>query len=581
MGSTRTFGIAIALLAILIMILVLQRDGNQAAALTGSASLNNEDHAAAAQSSVIGGGSRAEVPNGGRERADDADLGLRVSVTVRDRSTRRPLAEARVFVAKLDGEFLAEAMTSGEGQADMRVSILETHALQIGVSLAGFVSAKRIVQTATGTKPVSLNYELQPGGRLVGRVVGGLSGLPIRGATVMLIPMHQRFSKQVLLLASEGVSECLITHADEHGQFEVDGVSRGCSYRVYAGGKGQVSKSPTLIFLPDDRTSDVGEALQLEVFPAFGVSLHLEGLDGKPLRLPTTSGISLVMAAPREWDRSLDGVPFWTLGLAADDLLAGVEDVSGDVVQWAYASGREFTQVAGVSLTWDHPGCSYSTSVDVPRVEDYIPIQRIAFDCIGRDSASVRLVFSGSGLLSELSYDSPVYYLSMLEVGNPMASPLRFQMLPDGGGYQADGVPPGRYDFSIRPLSNWWRFPRIAGGLLVIEGGQDCDVVVQESEVSAIDLHIVEDGLSYEGSVRVAIRLVALDDAGPDATPQRFGSVKVDFAHAPYIIPLLGPGEYELSLFGGELGRDVSSASIVRVERGIAVVTMDRSSERD
>lgn len=524
----------------------------------------------------VSSGRSAAAPEG-RPGNGPAHLGSSVTALVRDRLSLAPLEGARVVLSEASGEFVSQSETDSDGVAWLAIEGGGSRTLHLGVQASDYVAQRRILPASDSEFHEELRFDLSRAHALRGRVTNGANGQPIQGATVVFLPTHMQFSKPVLLLAMEGVSECLIVRADENGSFEASGVAAGRSYRVLAGGAGSVTREPTFVFVPAGAEDRAAEPLELLAYPAYGLSLSLQDESGQPISLPTTAGVGLMMFTPEGWADRLDSIPFWTLGLAVDDLLAGVESSEVGTVSWAYATEREASSIEGVSVRWDHPGCAYEALVSVPRVRDFVPEDRAGFGCIGTDRGTVRLEFEGGSLLAGLAYRSPVYYLSLQEVGNPMGTVHRFQMLPKGATFEAHGVPAGRFEYSIKPLTYWWKFPRIAGGVIEVEPGVDSIVAVRSQDVCAAQLRVLDGSVGYEGALRVQVRLSELDDAEPSATPARFGTVNVDFANAPYVIPLVGPGRYELSLVGGEFGRDVITTQHVRVDPGTTEVVLQRS----
>lgn len=274
---------------------------------------------------------------------------LLAHVTVLDSESKAAIQGARLYVARHRfNPLVYGSKTDATGKATIGVPYRGSEGI-VGACAEGYVAAELVVGGASsdGREELQLQIELKRGGEVKGVVAWGGYPPPVDRRVRVLAFTPNTFPSAGWAAAPERApnieAETQSTEVDDLGRFVLSGLRVGHPHLIVAMGEGVVSAFVRDVIPP-------AEGLNIELDTLFGVSLSLEGVDGRKIKtdpLLHSGGMNWSYEGPEESSFVPLGSPVaqWVGAIEGDSAPAGVR---GDIVPLIYRlRGKHIRDRAG------------------------------------------------------------------------------------------------------------------------------------------------------------------------------------------------------------------------------------------
>lgn len=382
-----------------------------------------------------------------------------------------------------------------------------------------------------------LSIALAPQGHVEGRVVG-IDGQPAAGIHVLahLTGCDAGVPEDTGLRPRTFFQRGIVSRSD--GSFAIGGLHPRASYTVVAASKGFLSQ-------PQEHVRPGADAIEVMIQPLYGAILRFREPDGtrpKAHRDLTANGpiiggfrkLGGRYVSPKRGDLQFAGV--------AKDLLA-TQSRDDWVMLWTIPRDQE--SAGAIPFYAELPGyVPVEGSLHIPRVEDAVAEYVITVSPLSERFGSARFnlteAVAQSGTLAVPMVTVVLQARGDVYQGRSRRLTLAMHALPQTGAL-IEGIPAGWYRVSIEAHHGLWRTVGWSGN-----GHQDIEISDRETDV----LFSTDDA----GAVRVQVHEMAGDEYAGAAvlelspTYANGAPVQIPFERGPFVVPLLPPGTYEVSV---------------------------------
>lgn len=437
------------------------------------------------------------------------------------------IAEAEVFVAHGDAFALA-GRTGADGTSSLASAGLG--GAELVVRHADFETARL---TVAAEAPRELVVTLGPGCALRGIVSVQGTGVPVEG--VHVLATRRKRVPSCRDLETPGVDNLRIDQAvsDAFGRFEIRGLAPGATWNLHAAGAGFIGAE-----VADLRCGAAD--VELAVLPLYGVRVAFSGPDGETIAVDPD-----VMQEYGMTVEVMDGSVIDMNGRSVEVALAGATgDCAGlrrENGVFLYATRDEREYVGRIGATFEVPGYErVKALLHAPRVTNGIATQTIALTPVDRERGSLSIEFehvAGRDPARPAAGGASAYVRLVEAPGRTISLLLR------DGLYARifTGVPHGEYQAQLVTAGGIFRLPVGTDGIPVTISDSPAKVCFDLAQSGGLHVEILDpDGTPFEEMATLYLRRKG-----------RPGIFSVDFLGAPFDVPVLAPGEYELSGFLG------------------------------
>jgi hypothetical protein len=402
-----------------------------------------------------------------------------------------------------------------------------------------------------------VRIQLWPSTRVFGRVLGP-DGRPVPGVRVAGWPaLTLRPSAEVLRGGSGPGAKWCTSISDERGEFELLGLPREQSIALIAAGQGHASEQVlTLSELP-------AVPIELEVQPLYGwiaraplgseacLGAQRGALDLSPdpefkrrwKSLPPESPQALLLNWPADWIFSPDGPTASGSAELAPQLLAGLYLLRADRPDSALP----------VNLLEDHATFEVRPGLQLQALESDLAIQDLPAELLPQQGCGRVVIWLRNEPTTAATHPATPQAELLLWEQPPrspgQAPPLSFELKSlRGHAQEVAGVPRGTYRWQVRSANGRACWPRPGEPDRLVIADEPVQLPLDASWYGALEIAAyTHDSHEYDGALWLTLgEGQATYDA--QGQPEFFGGATVAFERGPYIIPLLTPGNYILSV---------------------------------
>ena len=361
------------------------------------------------------------------------------------------------------------------------------------------------------------------------------------GVRVVALAAGEAISRADLAEAQRGTPVLATTETNSDGEFALTSLREGSYYALYAGGQGFLY-SPT--FAPPVVAGE-DQAVTLHALYCYGMAV-LPRVHASS-DISTHGDLGLVDCSPVHTDVHRAYYSKWTLDLCGletpFDLLTGRRDTV-----FLFQSEYLFHEGVAVEALADIPGYPKARlEATAPWLQKpHVPTLVLPIDAgtSAFGSISVRLEPAAAGeAVHALSSWHPKAGLflslaSLTEGDVPLEGSKILLRLDETGTVSIAGIPEGRYSYEAWTYHKQYRSESRQDEALVVSSDHPADAVLSIHGYGALELDFSE----RPGGAPLGVVAGMLTDRGSSE------AIPFQFAGPPFVVPLLRPGEYDLSL---------------------------------